>query len=100
MQLEHVHHTNRDLVLEWLAGSTVEKHQLTRGGHVGGFQKALDLDFVRPVENRRGHMNTLLKTMNHAPKSDLVGFVEDLIGFLAGIDALELLPERSRVPFL
>ena len=53
IELEHVHVANRDIAIEFFAGTAVAKTRLTRISKIGELQKTLDLLLRGAVEYRR-----------------------------------------------
>ena len=51
VELEHVHHAHRHLLVEGLARAPVEEHRLTAGGEARQREGVLDLALLRAVED-------------------------------------------------
>ena len=67
VELEHVHHAHRDVVVERLAGAAVEEHRLAvESGSPASVERGLDLVLVGAVEHRRREVDALAQLLREA----------------------------------
>src|SRR5262245_40745310 len=97
VELHHVHHTDRDLVRERLAGAPVEQAGLAVGGEEGLRQEREDLLLGRAVEHGRRDVDAARRLAGELDDVTVVERVDELPQLLGRVELLQGLPERADV---
>ena len=97
MQFHHVHHANRDLFVERLAGATIEEDRLTRLRQACAFEFDPDLVLFGAVEDSGRHVDTIPGAICEAHDRFGAGLIDRTGNALIRIDLAQLRTQGLQV---